>query len=839
MLGANARKLTVYIVSFDDTKEVREALLEIINDLNAKWQNMSLFLQYVDWYQDPKDFFLRLPTDAATSPLVDRADVYFAIFWKSMGPFLGDITSDEASKYRVEKEVQYVCQRSQQKQTPSVVIAHWRKAVTFDTASGAELEEFLYLGKFIEKIKDDYQGSTLAFSSISDFQVKAYNALETVLQATQLGIERNEMGALGRWLQDLGLTINPFSHPQASSDENLRKYFYNAPYFDQIAGRTPNVPPPAAIIGKVGTGKTAIRQMVQHFSGQANRKILTVPYTQFTKLIELLNERKAITAAQHIERILLSAVDILSEAVSSSKTKLLPGTSTSACLELWKYIEHYGKGLKVHQKDAIRVELGMDNGAGLELSLPDDPIQIYYGFCEAVRILGFESVFVLVDQVDEGDLASDDEKIVELIGPLMRANSVLDMPQGLGTFRFFLPERLEAPLKKSGVRLRDRITVYPLEWPPDKLKELIRLRLNAASEQIVYESMDQLSSVPNLDARLVEAAKGNPRTLINLCSRMIDEHCNSHSSDDTSLDEEDFQKALKALESPSIETLPRSTYSPIDSLPSPLAVLAAKYLHEGGNAADKKVWSAFKFAQITIQFCTCTLLSLYIKQQMNNELNEHLQRLLFNPSRPPSLGDWQQACNRLIKVVNQDLTVPFDEVLRYKDLQKNFNKLIELRNNVAHGRLSNLATQTLNEVEEAVQVLFKALKPLSGLEFVSVESVDVNDEGHVLHHVRLHKGNVVQPSTEDVQFVANYPKHSLLLYTSSEDSVKLSPFIIFECATQPTLTSREIFLYEQTYQSRDGQTIIQYTNPVTDHILKNENGDSLLTKYGFLPLIGS
>ena len=136
-------------------------------------------------------------------------------------------------------------------------------------------------------------------------------------------------------------------------------------------------------------------------------------------------------------------------AVEKGSAQIKPTTLKENRLEFLKYLRHFGQNLSGPQRRAIVDAVGVQYENARETDLPELYVEIFYSFCRAVRIFGYDIVYILVDQLDECSLLDTDEKIVNLLLPLMAELRLMEPPEGLAVFRFFLPARLEDLLRRS------------------------------------------------------------------------------------------------------------------------------------------------------------------------------------------------------------------------------------------------------------------------------------------------------------------------------------------------------------------------------------------------------
>ena len=383
-------------------------------------------------------------------------------------------------------------------------------------------------------------------------------------------------------------------------------------------------------------------------------------------------------------------------------------------------------------------------------------------------------------------------------------------------------------------RLSDRLKSYRLTWTDKDLQVLIeqRLRFFSKNKARPYTRLAELSDIDDLDNRLIKVAQGNPRTLITLCDYLISEHCRMPITDDhLQLIQQDLDNALRRLtETRSNEQGgARLSYSPIDSLPTPIAVLVAHYREE--QNATQKLWHAFGLTQTVLQFVACALLVLYKRcGQTDSELDEKLRRLLFTVENPPSLGDWRQVVDRILKkkdTITSELIESFVQFRSGKDVGQCINGLIESRNAAAHSRLGVPETRKLSEIDDYLDKLLAALEPVSRVQLVSVEGHDVAQSGKIIHSVRVHKGNILVPERQDILFQSNYRRGRVVLHDhASQTDADLWPFLVFEMVSEQTMTEAEcaICVYDQIVDPQHTRQFeVQYVNPISGQTFRSSS----------------
>ena len=360
--------------------------------------------------------------------------------------------------------------------------------------------------------------------------------------------------------ESLGFSEHPFSKTNADEEHNLTDYFVPPPYFDAIIGDSTS-PCASVVLAPRGAGKTALRRMVE--SHEFNNQFLAVTYDRFEfssgEKVEKLSLQYHLRNI--ISRILLSFLSYLSEypdvikKLSKEEKKQLSifvatylGDLTGDRLqELMKELKSLPEKFKTFWADNVGFMEPVINFVlkkyGLEeIDLPDLKTeekrltQTYKYQLETilslVKQIGFKSIYILVDRVDETELTGNNpEATYSLIKPIIKDLELLGL-KGYG-FKFFLWDQVE-PYYLVDAR-PDRINQYKLSWNRNSLCKLLSKRIKAFSRG-TRSSMHEIVSNPkniNIDEALSIMSNGSPRNLIRLCEHIF--AAQSERSNDTSM----------------------------------------------------------------------------------------------------------------------------------------------------------------------------------------------------------------------------------------------------------------------------------------------------------------
>jgi molybdopterin-guanine dinucleotide biosynthesis protein len=370
-----------------------------------------------------------------------------------------------------------------------------------------------------------------------------------------------------------GFSADPFSDRAAEMDDRMARAFVPPRYFDEIIG-DPKRPRPTFVFGWRGEGKSTLCKMVAQRLRRMDVPPLVVEATDFSGWP--VDKLDSLTLDDHVWRILEACVAALVEALASSHHSAPSVTSSDRVLlegfvlRWLPVVDHGGRearlgalldrlapnerrihryGGKGYRRIASylrgkRFEFEQAKVQGKEVSwllialmliapsTPDSrsfagatPQSIFDLFVGLVLRLGFPSVFVLVDNVDEIDVVNNQpDLIARLVRPLVTSVRFLES-KGLG-IKLFLPE--EAHAKLIGIRT-DRIQPYRIEWTDERLKTFLKARIRAYSDGR-HESLDHVfEDYASLEPRLLRASGRAPRNMLRVLDEIVREHCERES----------------------------------------------------------------------------------------------------------------------------------------------------------------------------------------------------------------------------------------------------------------------------------------------------------------------
>lgn len=821
----NRRVIQVFVASPGDVQDARDALQAVVEELNKIWHRSGYMLELVNWKDHVIPWLGQPPEPTILKQIpVENWDVFIGILWMRFGTPTGSTDPITGQPYMsgTEEEFSLAYRTNQARGRPKLLM--FRCVQPPSDIKGLDTEQYKLVQEFFTRFSKggDHFGLISEYKAIEEFKSLVRTHLGSWLVSLQNGSMPDiepKPGGVKEWLDSIGLSGNPFASVNASADDNLPKYYYiAAPYYDEIAGKTDNPERPVAIFGEPGIGKTALNRRIAYANRyeMGGQGALVVFYEDFTGVRNKIQTGR-ITPYDHVEAIIKSAIVSVDEDIRSGRLSIPKTISSEEKLELTGFVEKFGDELALSLKMNLIKNLGVSGDSYKDLSLPSSYVSLLRRFCQAVQSLGYSRLLVLVDRLDEAAQITGEENIGILL-PLMTDLNLLEMKSCSVSFRFFLPLALKQDLLTRGVR-DDRIKIFDLSYTADDLAVILKQRLKAFSHgQYGYMAELIQGNPPEIDKRLIQAADGNPRKLINLCGRLITEHCRMGFSEDKLLIAQDVvEKVLSPaleLEGDALAELNPTNFS--NRLPTPLAALYLRY--ESATTSEQFLQHAFCLTQGILQYVVCCLLALYKQTDSSDQLlTEKLRGLLFNPQTPPSLGNWREAMDRLLKVkdrMNTTLVDPIGRFRKNKELGQTLNRLIELRNDFSHSRMSSSGTIHIRrEVENNIRTLMASAEELGDLKLASVEGVSVQDDGSLLHRVRLYQGNVLIPLLQTTAFQQNYPSGHLVFYnTATNESADLSPFGVISdiLIEEQTVKSEPVFI-EQILQSQNsGKIIAQY-----------------------------
>jgi len=353
----------------------------------------------------------------------------------------------------------------------------------------------------------------------------------------------------------LGFDENPFEHTNADQEERLPDYFVPPPYFDAVFGNPEN-PQSHIVFAPRGGGKTAQRRMVEHRCNQSD--VLAITYDQFDFIG--VDRATDVTLHHHLRNVIRSIVvailiDLDSqhslmgewskeecELFTSIAAENLDGLTAIEFKQIlnsirslkdrfknfWnEWLPAIGPGLKVithllksivtiadfGELSTFRSEELKDNSTlkhQLEISI------------QLAKRIGWKSIYVLVDRVDESELTGNNAKdSFAIVEPLVKDLQLLET-DGIA-FKFFLWDQLQSSYQD--IARTDRIKQDTLDWDREMLLEMWKKRISTFSDEKILEltSISEKTTPYNLDEIAYIFANKSPRDMIRIGNRVLSE----------------------------------------------------------------------------------------------------------------------------------------------------------------------------------------------------------------------------------------------------------------------------------------------------------------------------
>lgn len=379
--------------------------------------------------------------------------------------------------------------------------------------------------------------------------------------------------SLNNFLGSFGFTDDPFSSTNAGEEPKLSKYFVPPPYFSNVLGN-PLSPRSDVVLAPRGGGKTAQRIMIE-VESRRNNDLLCVTYDNFD--FTTSNIKASFDLSYHllnISRLLLIAV--LSEiAISTDKgnqlskhqktvikyqAKELLGTLSAAeygaavkslknvgekASDLWD--KYGGKIAGLLNAFIERYDFGKIDISDIDPIKKNQSESVRYHFQQlvlAAQALGFFTIYILVDKVDEISITAKNAKSTfNFIEELLIDLPTLETP-GIG-FKIFLWDQVDQYYQISGAR-PDRVPIHRLKWTTSELSSMLSERLKAFSSEDISSFNQLLNTSCNIDVHTLVTflANGSPRDMIRCCNDLVAEETRI-STDSPSLSEEAIWKGIK------------------------------------------------------------------------------------------------------------------------------------------------------------------------------------------------------------------------------------------------------------------------------------------------------
>jgi len=357
---------------------------------------------------------------------------------------------------------------------------------------------------------------------------------------------------------------HPFDTWIAESEKSLPEWFVPPAFLKSVAGDsggTKLTPRSHLVFGRPGDGKTAIRLTLERELETRAPDTLVLRYIDFSRPLAS-NRRPSI--ADHADEILrLGTIGLIS--VWQVEPERYSGLNIGQKADLASLIDRYYEQLPAQSRETYasrisplnnRVKRFLTSGvkaaveaynvtisvlkkekivptqwaapAGSNAEGPDDPLLRIQRFWAVANAFGVESVWILVDKVDESPGTQGVNAIFECIADLLLTQTLLEFrvdEKQVICFKAFLtnPTDLRPMLKDAGFRT-DRIKSELIAWTRKDLDEALRKRLAHFSNHNV-DHFDQLCApeASGTHDALLDACELRPRTLFRIAHEIFAE----------------------------------------------------------------------------------------------------------------------------------------------------------------------------------------------------------------------------------------------------------------------------------------------------------------------------
>lgn len=351
--------------------------------------------------------------------------------------------------------------------------------------------------------------------------------------------------AYQRLLANLGFNSDPFSKTNADEEERLEDYFIPPPFFNAVFGN-PEDPKASIVFAPRGGGKTALKRKIELSS--INKNFLCITYNQFDTAGIKLGDIDFEYHCNNIIKLILIAI------LTALGNQGVESLSKDDRHFIYIFIKNYFQKLDQHKlKDSIKnvknfSDTAKDwwnkftgpigiviNGVLSKIGLGEAEIkefqekggQIGNKFQQLDKLyeisekLGYKSIYVLIDKVDETDITGTSDKSYKFISSILGNLQFLEL-KGY-SFKFFLWDLLLDHYRE--VARPDRIKYYRLQWTPDQLENMLSARLAAYSEGRVtsLQSLCDFESNQTIDRVITFLANESPRNTVRISKSIVDQ----------------------------------------------------------------------------------------------------------------------------------------------------------------------------------------------------------------------------------------------------------------------------------------------------------------------------
>jgi hypothetical protein len=369
--------------------------------------------------------------------------------------------------------------------------------------------------------------------------------------------------SLSQFLKIHGFSHHPFETIMAEDEKDWKAWFVPPPFLNVVLGLKSSSrggfrPKSTLVFGRPGSGKTSIRKALENRVIESNPKAMVLRYIDFLKpctrsvrpslddhieeiiqlgTIELLyfwSENpecyEALTMQQRAELaglIIRYYESLPPDALCSYARDLSPIGSklVASRIGLNYIIEFYNSTVKVrNQKIVEPTDWNRKEG---------EPIEGMYlrlqRFWYLAKAFGVESIWILVDSIDETPNVQDSGRIFDAVAELLLAQRVLefrDEDKQVICFKVFLtkPEELQPLLDSAGFR-KDRVSTEIITWTEQDLAKAFTRRLSHYSNhKVLY--FDELcdETAQGSHELLLASCDLRPRTLFMMAQEVLNQY---------------------------------------------------------------------------------------------------------------------------------------------------------------------------------------------------------------------------------------------------------------------------------------------------------------------------
>ncbi|MEK6750645.1 MAG: hypothetical protein AABZ00_00155 [Chloroflexota bacterium] len=305
-------------------------------------------------------------------------------------------------------------------------------------------------------------------------------------------------------IEKLGLSA--FSTKKAETEPWLiQRAFVPPPDFEFLKGDHSTV-----IFGEPGSGKTASCLALEQY-GITNTKRLIVRWHPVTS--EKVKAPSTSLAMDQLLDILCSCVRIFGEKLSKEPSLLFKAAPATQEYLVWfvkrfadkkDFLETLPSALSKKEKDQFNE---LNERFPHDLFEDDfDPMVVATEFTKAMEMIGFASVWIMVDGV-EWVTENQRKSAVNSLRSLLSTLKMFNIPYL--SFKMALPMEFEAELADAIAITRDRAMVFRLSWDEKYLSSIIERRLAVTVGDVV--SIGDIYNTEEVNSWLMVCGGSNPR----------------------------------------------------------------------------------------------------------------------------------------------------------------------------------------------------------------------------------------------------------------------------------------------------------------------------------------